>query len=145
MSRTLSNTVPSGDTATLSDWTAIGLTFTTGYASHPTYPVMYQVLELNGKKRVWMRGAIIKSTSGADTDFEDEVLVAGLPTGVQPSRTHTFVVPVYDAGGAGNHRKELHLAVSDTGKLLVWGADAESISSTANSSLTLDHVSWSTA
>jgi hypothetical protein len=143
-------TAPAAATTTMSAWSATGLSFSTGYESHSAYPVKYQVLTIaleNGgqTKRVWLRGAIRKSDGSATTDFEDETLVLGLPESLQPAATHTYVVPVYDAGGSGDHRKELHLAVSNSGKLLVWGADAETISSTVGSSLTLDGICWDTA
>jgi hypothetical protein len=157
MPRTVNNTgtlepVPAAATTAMSAWSSTGLSFSTGYESHSLYPVKYQVLTIGTledggqTKRVWLRGAIRKSDSSNATDFEGEVLVLGLPESLQPAANHTYVVPVYDAGGTdGNRRKELHLAVTDSGKLVVWGADAETISSTAGSSLTLDGICWDTA
>ena len=136
--------------AVASEWSAAGLTFSSGYESHSLYPVMYQVITIATEsggttKRVFLRGAIRKNSDSTATDFEGEVLVMGLPATVRPPATRTFVTAVYDAGGGSSRRKELHLGVSETGQMLAWGSDLETISSALGSSLALDGISWDTS
>jgi hypothetical protein len=96
------------------------------------------------RKRVWMRGAVKKSSKDSDALFQNADVVYNIPADLRPSQNHTFVRPVYDVGGGSDRRLERHVNINPSGSVHVWGADGDVLSSEAGSSLTLDDISWTT-
>jgi hypothetical protein len=154
MPRTVDNTdadaAAAGTSAVeTSTFSATGLTFKDGYETHPSYPVQLQSMDFTdaagvARKRVWMRGAVRKAAKDSSALFQDHDIVNNIPTDLRPSQAHTFVCPLYDVGGGSDRRKELHVNIQTTGSVHVWGSDAETVSTEAGSSLTLDGVCWTT-
>jgi hypothetical protein len=154
MPRTVNNTdadsnASASTSVQLTAFSSDGLTYKSGYESHSSYPLMMQSMpyvDADGteRKRVWVRGAVRKTSKGTDALFQDHDIVSDIPSELRPSHSQTFVCPVYDAGGGSDRRKELHVQVQTSGVFHVWGSDAETLSDSAGSSLTLDGISWTT-
>jgi hypothetical protein len=154
MPRTVGNTdadaAAAGTSAVkISTFSATGLTFKDGYEAHPFYPVQLQSMDFTdaagvARKRVWMRGAVRKAAKDSDALFQDADIVYNIPTELRPSQAHTFVCTLYDVGGGSDRRKERHVNIQTTGAVHAWGVDADTISTEAGSSLTLDGVCWTT-